>query len=98
MTTPTLQQRTVDQEKLRDSLRLEDLKIATPKVGVFGRSICFIVFYFQIIFRLLQKPQLTVKKSEFSHTKSLDFDAQSKRKYFLNTEKNRVHRLHKIKY
>lgn len=30
--TPTLQQRTADQEKLRDSLRLEDLKIATPKV------------------------------------------------------------------
>ncbi|XP_037044043.1 potassium voltage-gated channel subfamily H member 6 isoform X3 [Bradysia coprophila] len=54
MTTPTLM-RSAEQEKIRDSLRLEDLKIATPK-----------------------KPQLVVKKSEFSHTKSLDFDAQSK--------------------
>lgn len=31
MTTPTLM-RSAEQEKIRDSLRLEDLKIATPKV------------------------------------------------------------------
>ncbi|XP_055319905.1 potassium voltage-gated channel subfamily H member 6 isoform X4 [Sitodiplosis mosellana] len=55
--TMTSVMRSAEQEKIRDSLRLDDLQqIATPK-----------------------KPPLAVKKkSEFSQTKSLDFDAQSK--------------------
>lgn len=37
--TPTLV-RSVEQEKLRDSLKLEDLKIATPKVNIYSYNIC----------------------------------------------------------
>lgn len=38
MTTPTLM-RSAEQEKIRDSLRLEDLKIATPKVCSMNRHL-----------------------------------------------------------
>lgn len=34
MTTPTLQQRSAEREKIRDSLRLDDLQVAAPKVKI----------------------------------------------------------------
>ncbi|CAD7078200.1 unnamed protein product [Hermetia illucens] len=53
MATPTL--RSKETEKIRDSLRLEDLKVVVP-----------------------DKPVPEEKKPEFVHTKSLDFDNQTK--------------------
>lgn len=85
MMTPTLM-RTSEQEKIRDNLRLDDLKMSTPKVNQYHSITNWSSLIFSFSFSHNTQKSLTVRKAEFSQTRSLDFDTQSKRKCCIANE------------
>ncbi|XP_055380012.1 uncharacterized protein LOC129611095 isoform X2 [Condylostylus longicornis] len=81
VSTPTSTLRSKETEKLRDSLRLEDLKTVVPD-RVTAKSIAYISTFMvetECHGNFIKKPVTAKKdKSEFVHTKSLDFDSHYK--------------------